>query len=178
MSSPDEVLSFWREAGEKKWFARDEAFDAEFRRRFEQAHFAAARGELDAWGEAAESALALVLLLDQFPRNAFRGTGHAFATDGLARHHASRALEAGHDSAFEPALRSFLYVPFMHSESLDEQRRSVALYRALGHGAYLDYAEQHLGVIERFGRFPHRNRALGRTSTAQEQAWLEEGGGF
>ena len=108
----------------------------------------------------------------------FRGSGHAFASDGLARHYAERALAAGHDAAFEPELRAFFYLPFEHSEDLADQQRSVALFEVLGNQTYTQYALEHRRVIERFGRFPHRNRTLGRTSTADEQAWLDAGGGF
>ena len=173
-----DVVRFWREAGMRAWFNGGEAFDRECESRFLDAHLAAARREHDAWLENAEGALALLLLLDQIPRNVFRGSGHAFATDGLARHHADRALAAGHDAAFEPDLRAFFYLPFEHSEDLADQQRSVELFRPLGNEVYTKYALEHLRVIERFGRFPHRNRALGRVSTAEERAWLEAGGGF
>lgn len=174
----EDIVAFWREAGHARWFARDEAFDDEIRRRFEAVHFAAARGERQHWQEDAVGTLALLLLLDQFPRNLFRGSGHAFATDGLALHYARRAVAAGFDQAIEPQLRAFVYLPFEHSESLEDQRRSVALFRGIGDAEYDRYAVAHLEVIERFGRFPHRNRALGRENTPEEQAWLDAGGGF
>ena len=182
MSTPSlptaaEVVAFWRDAGYAKWFRGGEAFDHEVRERLEAAHFAAARRELDGWMDAAEGALALLILLDQAPRNLFRGSAHAYATDPLALHHAERMLEAGLDQEVEPALRMFCYLPFEHSEDLLDQERAVALMRDLGDAA-LDYAVQHHQVIERFGRFPHRNHALGRTSSADEQAWLDAGGGF
>jgi uncharacterized protein (DUF924 family) len=172
------VVAFWREAGPGRWFRGGDAFDAECRARLGGAHHAAARRELDGWMSAADGALALLLLLDQIPRNIFRGSAHAFATDGLARHFARLALDAGHDAAFEPALRAFFYLPFEHSESPADQARSVALFEALGDANYRDYAVAHRDVIARFGRFPHRNAALGRDSTPGEQAWLEAGGGF
>ena len=173
-----EVVAFWREAGPAKWFRGGDAFDAACRERLGPAHHAAARRELDGWIETAEGALALLLLLDQIPRNIFRGSAHAFATDGLARHFALRALDAGHDAACEPALRAFFYLPFEHAESLADQARSVALFEALGDANYRDYAHAHRDVIARFGRFPHRNAALGRDTTPAEQAWLDAGGGF
>lgn len=173
-----EIVAFWREAGYEKWFKRDDGFDAAFVALCEDAHFAAARRELEHWLQTPEGALALLLLLDQFPRNAFRGSAHGYATDPLARHYAQRALAAGHDAGFEPKLRGFFYLPFEHSEDAADQARSVALFRALGDAVYLDYAEQHREVIARFGRFPHRNRELGRDTTAEEQAWLDAGGGF
>ena len=137
---------------------------------------AAARGELAAWEESAEGALALVLLLDQFPRNLFRGDARAFATDALARAVAERALARGFDQATDLALRPFFYLPFMHSEALIDQDRSVRLYEALGETEELRYATQHRDVVLRFGRFPHRNRALGRNTTPAEQAFLEADG--
>ena len=173
-----EVVRFWRLAGMRAWFNGGEAFDRQCEALFLAAHLAAARREHEDWLDSAEGALALLLLLDQIPRNVFRGSGHAFATDGLARHYAERALAAGHDAAFEPELRAFFYLPFEHSEDLADQQRSVALFEVLGNQTYTQYALEHRRVIERFGRFPHRNRTLGRTSTADEQAWLDAGGGF
>ena len=173
-----EVVRFWRLAGMRAWFNGGEAFDRQCEALFLAAHLAAARREHEDWLDSAEGALALLLLLDQIPRNVFRGSGHAFASDGLARHYAERALATGHDAAFEPELREFFYLPFEHSEELADQQRSVALFEALGNQTYTQYAVEHRRVIERFGRFPHRNRALGRTSTADEQAWLDAGGGF
>lgn len=176
--TPAQVVAFWREAGIGKWFGGGPVFDAECRERFGDAHHAAARRELDGWAGTPEGALALLLLLDQIPRNIFRGSGHAFATDGLARHFARRALEAGHDATFEPALRAFFYLPLEHSEDLADQDRSVALFAALDDANYDGYATAHRDVIVRFGRFPHRNAALGRDTTPGEQAWLDAGGGF
>lgn len=173
-----DVVRFWREAGIQAWFNGGEAFDRQCETRFLAAHLAAARREREDWLDTAEGALALLILLDQIPRNVFRGSGHAFASDGLALHYADRALAAGHNAACEPALRAFFYLPFEHAEDLDDQRRSVELFRPLGNQTYTDYAIAHLQVIERFGRFPHRNRALGRESTPDELAWLEAGGGF
>jgi uncharacterized protein (DUF924 family) len=173
-----EVVAFWRDAGPGKWFRGGDAFDAACRERLGDAHHAAARRELDGWSSTAEGALALLLLLDQIPRNIFRGSGHAFATDGLARHVAQLAVDAGHDAAYEPALRAFFYLPFEHSESLADQERSVALFAALGDANYRDYATAHRDIIVRFGRFPHRNAALGRDTTPEERAWLDAGGGF
>ncbi|HJR72789.1 MAG TPA: DUF924 family protein [Luteimonas sp.] len=175
--TPADIVGFWREAGYAKWFARDDAFDAEFKRLCEAAHYAAARRELEAWMETAEGALALLLLLDQYPRNCFRRSGHAYATDPLARHYAARAVEAGFDRQVDETLRAFFYLPFEHSEDIADQERSVALSQDLG-GEYLKYAVAHRDVIARFGRFPHRNRELGRESTLEEQAYLDAGGGF
>ncbi len=176
--TPEAVVAFWREAGMQNWFQGGDAFDRECDVRFRKAHFAAARRDLEHWLDTAEGGLALLILLDQIPRNIFRGSGHAFATDGLARHYAERMIEAGHDRAFDADLRGFVYLPFEHGETLDDQRRSVALFADVDNAEYRKYAQAHLDVIERFGRFPHRNRALGRTNTPDEQAWLDAGGGF
>ncbi|MFN7182643.1 MAG: DUF924 family protein [Thermomonas haemolytica] len=173
-----DLLEFWCEAGMGKWFRGGAAFDAECRQRWQDAHFAAARRECDDWLADAEGALALVLLLDQIPRNIFRGSGHAFATDPLALHVAGRAIEAGFDAQVEPALRFFFYLPFEHSEAMADQQRAVELFTALGDAELLGYAVAHRDVIARFGRFPHRNAALGRVNTPREQAWLDAGGGF
>jgi len=172
---PETVVTFWQQAGPGKWFAKDEAFDAEFRRRFETAHFAAARRELDDWMETADGALALLILLDQFPRNSFRGSGHAFATDPLALHLANQAVARGHHDAVAPALRNFLLLPFEHSERLEDQDRYMAL--VAGDAESEKWGRIHRDIIVRFGRFPHRNAALGRETTPEEQAFLD-GGGF
>ena len=176
--SASEVVAFWREAGMGKWFRGGDAFDAECRTRWQEAHFAAARRELERWLDDAEGALALLILLDQIPRNIYRGSGHAFATDGLARRYALQAVEAGLDARMPADLRLFAYLPFEHAEDLADQDRAVALIDALGNAELDRYARAHREVIARFGRFPHRNAALGRTSTRDEQAWLDAGGGF
>jgi uncharacterized protein (DUF924 family) len=173
---PENVLAFWREAGPSRWFRKDDGFDAQFRTRFLDAHEAAARGELDAWAGQAEGALALLILLDQFPRNAFRGTPRMYRTDAKARDLASAAIESGFDQLTEPELRNFFYLPLMHSERLIDQDRAVELARTLG-GEALRYALIHREIIEKFGRFPHRNEMLGRTSSPQERKFLA-GGGF
>lgn len=178
MTQDHEVVDFWREAGRRKWFAKDDAFDAEIAQRFEATHFSAARRELEGWLDDAQGALALMLLLDQFPRNIFRGNAHAYASDPLARLYATRAIKAGHDKAIEPDLRAFVYMPFEHSEDPQDQARSVELFETLGDADSLDFAIKHQQIIEQFGRFPHRNRALGRRNTAEEKTWLDAGGGF
>ncbi|KQU99938.1 hypothetical protein ASD12_19500 [Mesorhizobium sp. Root102] len=170
------VTKFWRDAGEDAWFEKNEAFDADFRERFLDLHYAAARRECDGWLEHAEGALALMILLDQFPRNCFRGTGHMYATDPLARYFAAKAIAAGHDLALEEEIRVFLYLPYEHSELLADQDISVELTRARAE-PYLKYAVEHRDIIQNFGRFPHRNKMLGRETTPQEQTFLE-GGGF
>ena len=170
------VTTFWRDAGEDAWFEKNDAFDADFRTRFLELHYAAARRECDDWNAHAEGSLALMILLDQFPRNCFRRTGHMFATDPLARHFAAKAVAAGHDMELDEALRAFIYLPFEHSEDMADQERSVALYEA-NCQSNLKWAIDHRDIIARFGRFPHRNPALGRETTPEEQAFLD-GGGF
>ena len=171
-----DIVSFWREAGPDKWFEQDENFDQAIRLRFLPTYQAAANGEFVAWEESAEGALALVLLLDQFPRNMFRGNARAFATDAQARAVADRALARGFDQATDLAMRPFFYLPFMHSEALIDQDHSVRLYEALGDAEQLRYATEHRDVVQRFGRFPRRNHALGRDTTPAEQAFLEADG--
>jgi uncharacterized protein (DUF924 family) len=173
---PADVIDFWRGIGPKGWFEKNAAVDEEIRQRFLGLHEAAAAGKLASWEQNAEGALALLILLDQFPRNMFRGNARAYATDPLARAVAAGALVRGFDSQVPQQLRGFFYLPFMHSEDLADQERSVALYRAAGL-ENLKYAEEHAEIIRRFGRFPHRNAILGRASTPEEQAFLN-GGGF
>ena len=173
-----EIVAFWREAGHAAWFAKDDGFDAAIRTRFEAAHHAAARGELNDWARDWQGTLALLLLLDQFPRNLFRGSAHAFATDGLALHIARQAIAAGLDRQAPLDLRVFFYLPLEHSEALADQDRCVALCEALDAqgGDWTPWARLHRDIIARFGRFPHRNAMLGRTMTDEEQAYIDEGG--
>ncbi|MDB5956630.1 DUF924 family protein [Ramlibacter sp.] len=173
--SAADVVKFWRDAGPRRWFRHDEAFDAAFRERFLVAHEAAVAGELAEWGASAEGALALVLLLDQFPRNAFRETPRMYASDAQARQAAGAALAQGFDREVDDPLRQFFYLPFMHSEQLADLERCVALNRAQG-GESLRYALHHRDIVARFGRFPHRNAVLGRPNTPEEQRFLAEGG--
>ncbi|NYT60853.1 DUF924 family protein [Alcaligenaceae bacterium] len=174
-ASPKDIVDFWRQAGPARWFSKDADFDFRFRERFLEQHMAAARRELDHWCDTPEGALGLLILLDQFPRNAFRGTAHMFATDPLARHFATQMTTNGFDQHIEPQLRIFCYLPFEHSESLTDQERSLFFHAALEPSARF-YAEEHHRIIVRFGRFPHRNQSLGRSTTAQEQKFLDEGG--
>lgn len=190
--NPADVLEFWfgapgsAEHGSlrKCWFEKDPAFDAEIRRRFLSLVDEAAAGRLDDWADRPERLLALIVLLDQFPRNLFRDAPRAFATDAQALALAQQALAQGVDAQLMPVARAFIYLPFEHSEDLAMQDRAVALFSALAqHGeafaSYLDYAERHRDVIRRFGRFPHRNAILGRASTPEEIAFLARpGAGF
>jgi uncharacterized protein (DUF924 family) len=172
--TPAEILTFWRAAGRERWYEKDADFDAEVRRRFLATWRKATAGGLSAWEESDEGALALTILLDQFPRNMFRGDAQAYTSDALAREVAGRALARGADARIEPALQEFLYLPFMHSEHLPDQLRCVELFRNSPEN--LRYAEQHADIIRRFGRFPHRNGVLGRVTTPEEQAFLDAGG--
>ena len=194
-SLPDaarEVLDFWfgavgsaeRGSPRKEWFQKSEVFDAQVRDRFGATIEQALRGELDDWVEDARSALARILLLDQFTRNAFRGTARAFAGDTQALAAASAMVGARGDDALPPYMRAFVYMPFEHAEGLAMQEEAVRLFRRLvavdpSFADMLSFAEKHQAVIERFGRFPHRNELLGRRSTAEESAYLAQpGAGF
>ena len=176
-TSPEarDVLKFWRAAGPAMWFAKDEKFDERFRTRFLVAHEAAARGELEHWLATPEGALSLVILLDQFPRNAFRNTPRMYDTDTLARKAAAKALAAGYDQRLPRELRKFFVLPYAHSEDLADQERAVALARRIGPDD-LAHAEHHRDIVRRFGRFPHRNQILGRETTPEEQQYLDQGG--
>jgi uncharacterized protein (DUF924 family) len=176
LPEPADVTDFWRAAGPKKWFRKDAAFDREIAARFLATHEAAAAGHLSAWEATPDGALALLLLLDQFPRNMFRGSARAFATDPLARAVADRAIARGFDAGAARAERTFFYLPFEHSENLADQERSLALSRRAGDGKADKYAEIHADIIRRFGRFPHRNAVLGRATTPHEQVFLDAGG--
>jgi uncharacterized protein (DUF924 family) len=175
IATAKEIVTFWREAGFERWFKKDEAFDAEITRRFLPTYEAAAAGKLRDWESSAEGALALLILLDQFPRNMFRGDKRAFATDPLARAVTAGALIKGFD-AQAGDMRPFFYLPFEHSEDMADQERGLALYKAAGDADGLKWAEIHADIIRRFGRFPHRNKVLGRETTAEEQAFLDSGG--
>lgn len=175
MDTPQDVLDFWRAAGPQSWFRKDAEFDRAFRERFLATHEEAAAGRLADWGASADGALALALLLDQFPRNAFRDTPRMYATDPQAREVARAAVAAGFDREVDPLLRPFFYLPFMHSENLADLQRCVELTQPLG-GETARYAEHHRGIVQRFGRFPHRNTLLGRQSTPDEERFLAEGG--
>jgi uncharacterized protein (DUF924 family) len=176
VATPAEIVSFWRDAGPDKWFEKDEAFDREIITRFLTTHEAASRCELAFWQENAEGALALLILLDQFPCNMFRNSAHAFATDPLARAMAVCALARSFDQVTEHALRQFFYLPFMHSEVLADQDRCLRLYEKYGDANTLKYANIHRDIIVKFGRFPHRNEVLGRVATPAEDEFLRSGG--
>jgi uncharacterized protein (DUF924 family) len=174
--SAADVLAFWRAAGSAKWFNKDSAFDADITQRFSALWQEAAAGALPSWEDTPEGALALVILLDQFPRNMFRADARAFATDTTARAVAERVIARGFDQAVPAAERLFFYLPYEHSESEADQEYAIALFDALGDPDLSRWAKLHADIIRRFGRFPHRNTALGRTSTREEQAFLDAGG--
>lgn len=173
---PQDVLGFWRNAGPQKWFVKSQAFDDAIRLKFEPVHHRAARGEYDGWAAEPEGALALLILLDQFPRNLYRNSAHAFATDPKARAIARAAVEAGFHRRVEPVLSPFFMLPFEHSEDLADQDFALALAIEIDDPETLRYAQIHRDIIVRFGRFPHRNPCLGRATTPQEQAFLDDGG--
>lgn len=169
------VLDFWRAAGPYKWFVKDDAFDAAFADRFLADHEAVAQRTDSSWLADASTALSLVLLLDQFPRNVFRNSPRSFATDARAQSIADQALAEHHDQRVAVELRVFFYLPFSHAEDIRLQDRAVGLARPIG-GETLKLAEVHRDIIRRFGRFPHRNEFLGRTSSAEELEFLAQGG--
>lgn len=187
-TNPSDVLDFWfgreddPDYGESRdaWFRKDEAFDATVRDRFGGLYEEAAAGGLDGWREEAGSCLALVIVLDQFPRNMFRGDARTHATDGEALDAAKYAIERGLDRELPAFQRMFLYMPFMHAESVGDQRRSVELFEGLaaepGGPDVVEYAVGHRDIVERFGRFPHRNALLGRETTPEEAEFLTQPG--
>ncbi|MGZ8362996.1 MAG: DUF924 family protein [Caulobacteraceae bacterium] len=182
-ATPDQVVAFWLNAGRKAWFAKSDAFDREIRERFLELHYAAAYGDLDGWRDTPDGALALLLLLDQFPRNMFRGAAEAFATDARAREVARAAIASGFDKTFPADLRAFFYLPFEHAEDLALQDQGVKLCEALAAETAdvwtadaLKWARIHRDIVARFGRFPHRNACLGRATTPEEQMFLDSGG--
>ncbi len=178
---PDEaieaVLDFWFvENGPKQWFKKDEAFDAAIRERFEGLVVQASKGDLSHWRTSARGALAEILILDQFPRNLYRDDGRAFASDPVALAAAKQALEKKVDQEVSEQERVFLYLPFEHSEEASDQETSIRLCGTLEDKSLLEWAEKHKAIIDRFGRYPHRNAALGRPSTDEELAFLKEEG--
>jgi uncharacterized protein (DUF924 family) len=174
--SPTDVLAFWLAAGTDRWFGKDESFDAEIRARFQGIYNDAAAGRLSSWENTPDGALAVVIMLDQFPRNMFRGSGRAYATDSLARVVAGRAIAKGFDQQTAMPARAFFYLPFEHSENAADQEYCLGLLQAAGDADLVEWAQLHADVIRRFGRFPHRNTVLGRATTQEEQAFLDSGG--
>jgi uncharacterized protein (DUF924 family) len=177
VATPDAVAEFWLAAGREKWFKKNTAFDEEIRARFLSTYEAAAAGHLSDWEKTPRGAAALVIVLDQFSRNMFRNDARTYAADTLARAAADRTIARGGDKDLPPTLRYFVYMPFMHSETLADLERCIDLFRGLGDAEGLKYAEHHADIVRRFGRFPHRNAILGRKTTPEEQTFLD-GGGF
>lgn len=173
-ASPTEIVNFWfSERVQPLWFDSTPEFDNELRETFLEVYELAARGELQDWSESAEGALALVIILDQLPLNMFRGLPQAFATEAQARRIAAQAVSAGLDTQLPPMQRAFLYMPFMHSEDIDDQNKSVELFERAEMSGNLRWARHHRDLILRYGRFPHRNAILGRVSTPEELTYLE-----
>lgn len=175
-ATPGEVIAFWREAGPTRWFNPANDFDALCRERFLPTYERAASGELNEWELSPDGALALLILLDQLPRNMFRGERRSWATDAPALLVAERALDKGFDQKVEADMRRFFALPFTHAEDLPTQERSVRLYEEAGDADGLEWGRHHRDIIARFGRFPHRNAILGRESTPEEMAFLAEDG--
>ncbi|NJK74674.1 MAG: DUF924 domain-containing protein [Richelia sp. CSU_2_1] len=186
-----EILDFWFDKADspefgksqKKWFEKNLDFDSEVRSRFLSQYELAVSGQLDAWQDSAQECLALIIILDQFSRNMFRGTPQAFAADDRALIAAEKAVKNQFDRELLPVQRWFIYLPFEHSENLAHQQKSVELFSQLGSDSdsqmVIDYAKRHLEVIARFGRFPHRNQILGRETTLEEAEFLKQpGSGF
>jgi uncharacterized protein (DUF924 family) len=175
--TPDTVLTFWfSDEAKKRWFDKSDAFDAECRERFGAAVEAAKAGALDDWLQTPEGALALVILLDQLPRNVFRGTPDAFSGDDKALATAKAAIAKGFDAAIPFDRRNFFYLPFQHSERLEDQERGMELYAANDVADGLRWMTLHRDIIARFGRFPHRNAILGRISSQEELDFLQQPG--
>ncbi len=177
MAQQDDVLAFWQGIGPKGWFEVNPDLDAEISTRFGALWGALWEGSCRDWQVTAEGALAYLIVADQFPRNMFRGDGRSFATDDRARAAGRAAILAGHDLRVSPDLRAFFYLPFEHAESMGDQDWSVDLFGTrLSDPSFLLHAKTHREVIRRFGRFPYRNAALSRISTAAEEAFLADGG--
>ncbi|MEX1662367.1 DUF924 family protein [uncultured Thioclava sp.] len=178
MDRVEEIVTFWtRDVGQANWYASSEETDATIRCRYAPLWQVAAQGALTDWAQTPRGALALILLLDQFPRNMFRDDARSFATDPEARQHAGRAISEGFDLKIPPPLQQFFYLPFMHSEDLADQDRAIVFFTDRLRGTdNLRHARAHRSVIERFGRFPWRNDALNRETTPEEAAYMREGG--
>lgn len=177
--SPQDVLDFWFSDEMKPWwFQKSDDIDQQITEVFAATYEAAHAGRLDHWLAESDDALALIITLDQLPRNMFRGHGKAFQSGDLAVAHAREAVERGHDRQQPTTRRQFFYLPFMHSEDIDDQDRSVRLYEALGNPHSLHFAREHRDIVARFGRFPHRNAALERENTSEETLFLKTHSGF
>ena len=175
MKTADDVYQFWFvDHGQEDWFGGKPEFDQKLAEQFAETHRCVAAGEAFTWREQAVGRLAEIIVLDQFSRRLYRGSGAAFAYDAVALALAQEAVAGGHDQEIDPAQRSFLYMPYMHSESVAIHEVAVQIFTDFGNENLLDYEQQHFDVIKRFGRFPKRNAALGRESTPQELAYLAD----
>jgi len=169
----EDIINFWFDpAVEKQWFSATQALDEEMRLKFESSLVAALENKLHHWEVSALGSLALVILLDQFPLNMYRGESKSFAGEQQSREVAQRAITQGFDQQLTAPQKAFLYMPFMHSENIDDQQLSVDLFEAAGLDGNLRFAKHHYAIIKRFGRFPHRNKILGRESTIEEREYL------
>lgn len=173
-ASPQDLLAFWRDAGPERWFSKNDELDELCRRLFLPVYKRAADGELADWEQTAEGALALIILLDQLPRNMFRGDPQAWATDSDALHVAERAIVRDFDCEVDAVLRRFFYIPFMYAEDIAAQKHSLRLHETLGDSVTLEWAKHYHDIVLRFGRFRHQNVALGRASTLEEIAFLKD----
>jgi uncharacterized protein (DUF924 family) len=179
MDSQRELIEFWfSERVRPMWFRATPEFDLEVRERYESLWRRAQEGGLDDWRQSLEGALALVILLDQLPLNMFRGEAQSFCTEAASRQVAEQAIEQGFDKAMPKEWRMFLYMPYMHSEHIADQDRSVDLYAKAGLDDNLHWAKHHRAIVQRFGRFPHRNAILGRDSSEEERQWLASSEAF
>lgn len=179
IKTPQDVRDFWfSDTMSPYWFQKSDDIDQRITQLFSETYEAAHRDELDHWAANASDCLALIITLDQFPRNMFRGSGRSFESNDLALSHAKAALDRGFDQECDATARPFFYLPFMHSENLADQQRSVRLYEALGNDNSLHFAKEHIDIIAEFGRFPHRNAVLGRENTAKEADFLKTHSGF
>jgi len=177
IAAPEDVVGFWfHELSPKEWYGAPASVDAEITAQFGDTYDALKDDVPADWLEGVEGFLAAILVLDQFPRNMFRGSALAFATDAQALALSKRAIAEGIDRQLPPEQRCFVYIPFQHSEDLADQRRSLELFTALGNPENLDFAKRHEAIIARFGRFPHRNASLGRSSTPEEETFLKQPG--
>lgn len=176
LATPEQILEFWAEAGSKAWFRKDLAFDSAINERFRETYDAAVAGKLDSWCDTASGMLALVIILDQFSRNLFRNDARAFAQDEKCAALARAAIAKDFDQAMPADLVSFCYMPLMHSENISDQKLSLEKMGTLEGKDWAKHAKEHLEIVERFGRFPHRNKVLGRKTSPQEQAFLDAGG--
>lgn len=174
-----DILNFWFEETPKElWFKKDAAFDKKITKKFATTYKQAVSGKLDEWKDSAKSCLALIIVLDQFPRNIFRDSPEAFAHDALARDATKHALEEGYEEMLKGPEKSFLIMPLMHSEFLNDQEMCVQLFSSWKYETNLKFAKEHRDIIKRFGRFPHRNEVLGRKSSPEEKEFLKTHKGF